>query len=136
MALATAAGLGCASIPKGTAAIDGVSVQGNDALSGSDIEDKLATAPSPKFLGLFRGVVYDYEIFDRSVLERDLQRVERYYRARGYYEAVVRAGRVRCRGDDHVEVTIEVEEGRPALIQDVRLDGLDGLPAKVQKAAR
>ena len=93
------ASLGCASIPKGTAAVDGVRVDGNDKVSGSDIEEKMATAESPKFLGLFRGVVYDYELFDRTVLQRDLERVERYYRARGYYEAQVRAGRVRYTGD-------------------------------------
>ncbi len=128
--------LGCASIPQGTAAIDGVSVQGNHKLSDSDIEDKMATASSPKFLGVLRGVVYDYEIFDRSVLQRDLERVERYYRARGFYEAQVRAGRLRYRGDKHVEVTVEVEEGSPVLVREVQLDGLLGLPEPVIKATR
>ena len=39
-----------------------------------EIEAHIATHDSPRFLGLFRGVVYDYEVFDRYVLERDLQR--------------------------------------------------------------
>ena len=123
-------GLGCASIPQGTAAVDAVSVEGSAALASSDVEAKLGTAPSPKLFGLFRGVIYDYELFDRSMLQRDLERVERYYRARGYYEAQARAGRIRYTGANHVEVTIEVEEGAPVVVREARIDGLEGISAK------
>ena len=136
VAAGAAATLGCASIPHGTVAVDGVSVQGNNGVSGSDIEGKMSTAPSSKFFGLFRGVVYDYEIFDRTVLQRDLERVERYYRARGYYEAKVRAGRIRYKSERHVEVTVEVEEGQPVLIHDAQIDGLTGLRPRDAKAVR
>ncbi|APR86561.1 Outer membrane protein assembly factor YaeT precursor [Minicystis rosea] len=129
LALLALGSFGCASIPKGMAAVDDVRVQGNDAISGGDIEGKVATAESPKFFGLFRGLVYDYQLYDRSVLQRDLERVERYYRARGYYEAKVRAGRVRYKGEKHVEVTIEVEEGKPVVVEAVQIEGLDGLAA-------
>jgi outer membrane protein assembly factor BamA len=118
LALAAIPLAGCPAIPRGATAVDSVRVQG------------------PKFFGLFRGVVYDYELFDRGVLQRDLERVERYYRARGYYEAKARAGRVRYKNPSHVEVTIEVEEGRPVLVRDVRLTGLAGLPEKDAKAVR
>ena len=83
--------------------------------------DKIATAETPKFLGLFRGVVYQYEIFDRFVLQRDLARIERYYRARGYYDAKARAGRVIQKNDNHVEVEIVVEEGEPVLVDDLQV---------------
>ena len=132
--LLLATSLGCASIPRGAAAVDAVSLEGNRALSSSDIEEKMATAPSPKFLGLFQGIVYDYELFDRSVLQRDLERIERYYRARGYYEAKVRAGRIRYKSDDHVNVTIEVEEDGPVRIREARIDGIDGLPPEDAEA--
>src|SRR6476660_8140848 len=85
---------GCAAVPPRRAAIDAVSVSGNDEVSETDITDKMATTQSPKFFGLFRGFVYDYELFNRLTLQRDLARVERYYRARGFYEAHVRAGDV------------------------------------------
>lgn len=136
LALMSLGGAGCASIPQGTAAVDAVSVEGTDALSSSDVEERLATAPSPKFLGLFRGVIYDHEIFDSSVLQRDLDRVERYYRARGYYEAKARAGRVRYKSDKHVEITIEVDEGKPVLVEGARIDGLAGLAPKDARAVR
>ncbi len=127
---------GCASIPKGAASVDSISIDGNKVISSSDVEDRLATAPSPKFLGLFRGVIYDYELLDRSVVQRDLERVERYYRARGYYEAQARAGRIRFTGEKHVEVTIEVEEGTPVLVRETQIAGLEGLSGGDDKAAR
>ena len=136
LALGALGGLGCASIPQGTAAVDAVSVEGAHAISSSDVEEKLATAPSPKFFGLFRGIIYDYEIFDRSVVQRDLERVERYYRARGYYEAQARAGRVQYTSPKHVEVTIQVEEGKPVLTREVTIEGLDGLSGKDARAVR
>lgn len=136
LALGSLGGLGCASIPQGTAAVDAVSVEGTDAISSSDVEEKLATAPSPKFFGLFRGIIYDYEIFDRSVVQRDLERVERYYRARGYYEAQARAGRIHYKDPRHVEVTIEVEEGKPVLTREARIDGIEGLSRRDARAVR
>ena len=129
-------GLGCASIPQGTAAVDAVSVEGNKAISSSDVEEKLATTPSPKFFGLFRGIIYDYELFDRSVVQHDLERVERYYRARGYYEAQARAGRIRYTGEKHVEVTIEVHEGDPVVVRDATIEGIEGLSAKDARAVQ
>jgi outer membrane protein insertion porin family/translocation and assembly module TamA len=123
-------------VPPGRAAVDAVDFDGVDRVSERDLADKIATAPSPKFLGLIRGLVYDYELYDPFVLQRDLERVERYYRARGYYEAHARAGRVETVGPDHVRVQIVVEEGLPVEIADVRVDGIDSLPHDVQRSAQ
>lgn len=130
------ASLGCASIPKGRAAVNSIEVRGTKRVTESEIVDHLATAKTPKFFGLFRGVVYDYEIFDRFVLQRDLQRVERYYRARGFYQARVWAGRVFYVDDRHVRVVIYVDEGPRTYVRDVKLDGLLGLPQDVIAKAR
>lgn len=117
----------CASVPSKRSAIDEVVLQGTDRVDEDDIVERIATAPSPKFLGLFRGVVYDYEIFDRWVLQRDLARIERYYRSRGYYDAHVRAGRVVKKPNGHVRVQIVVEEGEPARVREVLFDGIESL---------
>lgn len=127
---------GCSTIPKGMASVDNVEIEGNDVIASSDIEERIATQPSTKFLGLFRGVVYDYSLFDKGVLQRDLERVERFYRARGYYEAKARAARVIYTEDDHVEVTIEVEEGPVTLIGDISIGGMDGLDSDEAQAVR
>jgi outer membrane protein assembly factor BamA len=133
---ATALVGGCASIPRGRAAVNSVEVEGARALSDSDVTGKIATTPSPKFLGLFRGVVYDYEIFNQSVLQTDLQRIERYYRARGYYRARVRAGRIFYVDNRHVRVQIEVEEGPPVLVREIVIRGAAKLPDDVKLRAR
>lgn len=44
----------CTSIARGRSAIDAVSIVGNRAVSSDDLEAKIATAPTPKPLGLFR----------------------------------------------------------------------------------
>jgi outer membrane protein assembly factor BamA len=131
---------GCAHLPKGRYAIDDVEFEGQSELKASDVEDKIATAASPRFLGLPQGVVVDYELFDRYVLERDLIRVERIYRAHGFYEAHARAGRVEKTSDGHVKVTIVVEEGQVVLLGDVKIEGITTLSiddsAAVLKAVR
>jgi outer membrane protein assembly factor BamA len=127
---------GCTSIPKGRSAINSVSVRGASEVKASDVEEKLATIPTPKFLGLFRGIVYDYELFSRATLQRDLARVERYYRARGYYDAHAVAGLVTRVDDKHVRVEIEVEEGPPVRSSEAKLVGLTGLPPDIADAVR
>lgn len=127
----------CTSVPKGRSAVDSVKFSGNASIDSDDLREKLATAESPRFLGLFPGIVYDYNVFDRFVLDRDLQRVERFYRERGYYQARARAGRVFFVSSDKVKVEILIDEGRPARVSRVDLHGLDDLPkAVVDEALR
>ncbi|HMI84042.1 MAG TPA: POTRA domain-containing protein, partial [Polyangiaceae bacterium] len=125
---------GCAAIPRHRSAIDKVAVRGARELPASDVEEKMATAPTPKFLGLFRGVVYDYELFSRATLQRDLARIERFYRARGYYDAHAVAGLVLETKDKHVRVEIEVEEGPPVRNAASRVEGITGLPKEIVDA--
>ncbi|HEU4536284.1 MAG TPA: POTRA domain-containing protein, partial [Polyangiaceae bacterium] len=127
---------GCAKLPPGRSAVDEVSVEGGEGVDPDDAAEKIATAPSPRFLGLFRGVVYDYEVYDERVLARDLERIERYYRARGYYAAKVRAARVERTGDRSVRVAIEVDEGPPFLVRAVHVEGLGALSPKAAAAVR
>jgi outer membrane protein assembly factor BamA len=127
--------IGCASIPRGASAVDSVSIQEDSKIAERDIEERLATKESRKFLGLFRGVVYDYEIFNIHVLRRDLARIERYFQARGYYQAKARTARVRS-DDNHVRVTIRVDAGPRTQVEHVEITGLDGLSSKVQRAVR
>lgn len=117
---------GCAGVPKDRYTLEKLHIQGDRQLDDDDIEGVIASKQSPKFLGLFSGVVYDYEVFDRYVLERDLRRIERYYRARGYYRARVRAAQVVIDGRS-AKVTIKIEEGPPVLLRRVDLYGLEAL---------
>jgi outer membrane protein insertion porin family/translocation and assembly module TamA len=126
----------CASVPQGRSAIDSVRIVGARSLDPGEIIGRLATTESPKFLGLFRGVASDYSIYDTSVLQRDLARVERYYRGRGFFEAHVRVARVVHVSSDHVRVEIVVDEGPPVLGGDVRIEGLTDIPPLTADAVR
>ncbi len=123
---------GCASFPAGHTVVDSVEVTGASSVDADEVEERLVTAPSPKFLGLFRGLVYDYTVFNQRALNTDLERIERYYRARGYHDARALSGRVTTTKNGHVAVTIEVEEGTPVLVRSVTVEGVASLPEAVR----
>ncbi|HEX4335870.1 MAG TPA: BamA/TamA family outer membrane protein [Polyangiaceae bacterium] len=113
-----------------------VALEGADAVDRNEVLAGLATAASPRFLGIWDGVVFDYELFDETLLERDLERIQRYYRARGYYEANVTAARVVRTDTNHVRVELRVVEGTPVLIAgNVTTPGLERLPFAAAVAA-
>lgn len=126
--------LGCTRAPEQRFNLESVTVTGNSHLDDDEILERIASRETPKFLGLFSGVVYDYEIFNRFVLERDLQRIERFYRSRGYYQAHARAAHV-YRSGSKVRVEIVVEEGQPVLLRRVDVHGVERLPLAVQREA-
>jgi outer membrane protein insertion porin family/translocation and assembly module TamA len=111
-----------------------IELTGNQALDDDEIEEKIASRETPRLLGLFKGLVYDYSVFDRYVLERDLQRIERYYRSRGFYWTRVRAGRVSYANDREVNVEIVIEEGPETTVARVDLHGAEALPDRGEAA--
>jgi outer membrane protein insertion porin family/translocation and assembly module TamA len=124
-----------------------VSVVGNKGVPASAIKEKIATIETSRtlfgvledvpILSLWDRINVDYEKLDPLVLERDLARVERLYRARGYYEAHARAARVERSGKDRVKIEIVVEEGVPVLVGKVIVDWAGGAapPRNVNLAA-
>jgi outer membrane protein assembly factor BamA len=125
----------CTRAPNQRFNLESVTVTGNSHLDDDEIEEHIASRETPKFLGLFPGVIYDYETFNRFVLERDLQRVERLYRSRGYYQARARAAHV-FRSGSKVRVEIVVEEGPPVLLRRIDVHGLESLPPPLRAEAR
>lgn len=135
-----AAVTGCHSIPEGRSAIYSVEVTDVGARGAgpdtAEIEEKLATSPSPKFLGLFRGVVYEYTTLEHQTLQKDLARVEAACRAKGYFEARARAGRVHQTARNHVRVEILVDPGEPVRVARADVAGVDDLPPALRSSAR
>lgn len=99
----------------GSPVVDALDVVGGSSVDTDRLEEGLATQETPTFL-FMQGVAYDYEVLDEALLERDLERVERFYRARGYYEAKVSAARVIWTAKDAVRIVIVVNEGAPVRI--------------------
>jgi outer membrane protein assembly factor BamA len=127
--------LACSRIPAGRSAIDSVTILNASEVSTSDVEAKLATQASPKFLYLFQGVAYDYTVYDEAVLQRDMARLERFYRSKGFFDAHARVAHVRQISRKHVVVDILVDEGRPTVNRNVRVVGIEALPEDVNRAA-
>lgn len=69
------------------------------------------------------------QYFDPFTWQSDLRRIERMYRARGFYQAEVTGDEVR-QVDDGVELTAHLREGKPTRVASVRYQGLDGLPSE------
>jgi outer membrane translocation and assembly module TamA len=126
--------LACSRIPAGRSAIDSVKIENAKAVSASDLESKLATQASPKFLYLLQGVAYDYAVYDEAVLQRDMARLERAYRSRGFFDAHARVADVRQVQSSHVVVDIVVDEGPPTVNRNVTVGGVEALPADVSRA--
>lgn len=111
-------GVGCQAardVPAQSPVIKELRLEGADSIDQDRLREGLATRESPSFLGV-QGFGYEYELLDESLLERDLERVERFYRARGHYEAKVTAARVLWLDPQRVRVEIAVNEGPPVLI--------------------
>lgn len=107
-------------MPDGKRAIAEVDIRGTHDIDVDDLSTKIDTREDVRFLGIFHGVVYEYEIFDQYALRRDLERIERYLRAEGYYEAHVYASRVVEKGNK-VYVTISVNQGEPILVDSITI---------------
>lgn len=130
-ALAVAAGCVKKELPAGRDVVRDLEIQNPGSIDVHELRAGLATAETPEFLGLFEGVVYDYEVFDENVLKRDLERVERFYRARGYYMARVSAARVVRVDERHVRVEIQIAPGDVVLVERIEIDGIEQLPLEV-----
>ncbi len=115
-----------------------VGLRNAGSVDSDDVLEGLATAKSPRFLGIWDGVVFDYVVYDKTLLAKDLQRVERYYQRRGWYEAKVTAARVWYPDPDdrhHVKVQISVVPGPRVVIGSVGIHGLERLPIKIATQA-
>ncbi len=122
---------GCYRVPDGKLAIDTVTIEGIPNVDDDDLEEHITTRKTKRFVGF----VYDYDLFDRYALRRDLARIERYLHARGFYDADVRVARVVPDGKK-VHITIEVAEGRPVTVADIAFEGDESLETVVRDALR
>ncbi|HJK97767.1 MAG TPA: BamA/TamA family outer membrane protein [Polyangiaceae bacterium LLY-WYZ-14_1] len=175
--LLSASIVGCAHVPKDRFGVQRLRVEGLETLDPEALEACLATRERPKFdvnfgtptdlecgvppfdggranVSLFSWPWTEWPTFDRGAFERDLERIERWFRARGYYEARVVSAAVDpanafendelddpgsvCGAPEGrgcpVDVAIRVEEGEPVRVDSVALLGVGGLDGTLQKA--
>src|SRR6188474_2748841 len=126
---------GCKSVPEGRVGVSSIRFEGNRHFGESELTEHIATQETPKFLGLFRASWRRYEDFEPEILDKDLQRIEHYYKRRGYYDTRVRAGRVIPNGR-FVDVEILIDESPPVRVRGIAVMGLESAPKIVGQRAR
>jgi outer membrane protein assembly factor BamA len=126
--------LGCTvkTLPPGSRVIERLDVHGAHSVDVDKLKKRIATSETKHalygilegtpILTVFDAMTVEYRTYDRLVLDRDLQRVRRYYHARGFYDVTVRAGRVVQTKGARVRVSIIVDEGEPVLIEKAELE--------------
>lgn len=107
---------------QGRDTVTAVSIRGGDLAGDPRLERGIATRSDA--------------LFDPDVLARDLERIERFYAARGYYMARARVARVIRRDGSKVRVEIVVDPGPPVIVSEARLTGIDALPSKTVREVR
>lgn len=84
----------------------------------SDVKDGLATAAPRTLFWIER----ERDVYDSNLVARDLERIERYYRAQGYYDVKVVAARVEQVGEREVEIEVRVTPGPRVTVRSVQSD--------------
>lgn len=105
--------------PPGRLMVVDVSLEGNDALSTSEVVDQITTHSDNL------SVTGTKPLLDRSALPSDARRIESVYAAHGYFDARVVEYAVEERDEKTVRVVFHVEEGEPTRVVDVRFEGID-----------
>ncbi len=79
----------------------------------------------------------DWPLYDSNIFDRDLDRIERWYQARGYYGArVTNVVRTPHAGDQTIELSVTVHEGDPVRVARIDVVGLELLSQSAQASAR
>jgi outer membrane protein assembly complex protein YaeT len=75
--------------------------------------------------------------FDRRAFEADLERIQAFYRDRGFPDARVASFDVKLNdAQDEVDVTVRISEGEPTLVTGIDLNGFDVLSPGLQRRLR
>ena len=106
----------------GNRVVSAVDIRGDSTGSEAELQRGIATRPDASY--------------DASTLAKDLTRIQRFYRAHGYYDATTSAARVLTEKDDRVRVEIVVSPGTPVRVTRIDLPGIAGLPASTIADAR
>lgn len=159
--------LGCASIPARQYGVSEIEWQGVERMSSDAIEACLVTREReatvlrlgmgsgkcgelpfdsrPPKLTLWTMPWSEWPVYDPAIFDVDKQRIGRWYRARGFYDARVTAVRTYADGhllnepddcdgsksDCKLDVMVQVQEGEPALVSAVDLESNTALPAEL-----
>lgn len=121
IALAACCGLGCREDEEGLK-VTGLEFKGAKAITAAELRGVIATRESG-FLPWTRR-----RLFDRRAFEADLDRIRQFYRDNGYPNARVVSFDAKVGDDQTIDLVVTIDEGRPLIVEAVRMEGFDGVP--------
>jgi len=108
----------------GDVQVGSITFSGTQAIKGDELKTIIATRENG-FLPWSRKA-----FFDRGEFDLDVRRIEAYYADRGYPRAKVVGLDVKLNENkDKVDITVDIAEGEPTIVENVSFEGLDGIPA-------
>ena len=114
---------GCVEGEQGAVRVTSVKFTGVKAVTPAQIRSVLATVQSSKIPWGTK------HFFTREQFEADLKRIVAFYKDRGFPDAKVRSFDVKLNGtQDAVDVTLNIDEGQPVLVEQIEFTGFDALP--------
>lgn len=123
--LCLVAGLGGCKDGQGTVEVTHLTFTGVHAVSAGQLRGILATSQNSRLPWAAK------HYFSRQDFEADLQRIPAFYHDRGYPDAKVPSYDVKLNSSQNaVDITINVDEGRPLLVQSIEYQGFDVIPAR------
>ncbi len=109
---------------EGEIKISSLKFEGVESVDGGQLRDALVTKKG-SWLPWGRK-----RYFDRRAFEADLQRIQAFYRDRGFPDARVTSFDVNLNEkQDEVDLTINISEGEPVIVKEIRLEGFDVVPS-------
>ena len=127
------AGTALAQAAEGGLVIRQLKFRGNDAFPSDLLATAISTTNSSLFArwGLLRWIgLGEKRRLNELELRRDVARLRLFYQIRGYLDVQVDTAVVRLPED--VKLTFLIKEGRPALIQEFVIKGLDTIPGGLE----
>ena len=96
--------------------------EGNKTIGGGDLLAKIATTPSSGFFSKTA------RYYDADLFALDLKRIVRWYNQKGFYEAKIVDTQEQKDDRGRVTLVVKIDEGRRAMIREMRLDGVGEIP--------
>ncbi len=105
--------------------VENLRFRGVHNVDEGNLRERIATQQTPRTLGI-RLPWTDPQYYDETTFRRDLDRIERYYEARGYYSGGVQAVRLDADGPRrHVDIDMTVREGEPTRVATLWISGCE-----------
>lgn len=143
----------CATIPKHEYGVNSLTVSGMQQLDEVALKACLATQARerigvagdaecgvPPFDSQRLGIELwawpwtEWPTYDETVWNRDVLRVARWYKARGYYAArVTKVSQTPNDADHEIDLALTVEENEPVLVESIELHGLETLDQRTKR---